>query len=86
MRAAVLIPAAVCAVALAACAPSAYDRTRADSESWESAKAQCTAAAATAPPSPLRHITMRHMFDECLRARGWERSIVTSIPHRHYRR
>ncbi len=86
MRTATRLAIAGLAAALGGCAPSAYDKTRADAESWETVKSQCTAAAAEAPPSPLRHITMRHLFDECLKARGWERNEMTGIPHRHYRR
>jgi hypothetical protein len=74
------------AAALGGCAPSAYDKTRADAESWEAAKSHCTAAAGETPPGPLRQITMRHAFDECLKSRGWERNEITGVPHRHYRR
>lgn len=88
---AVIAPAAIASVlALTACAgsgaESGYDKSRADAESWPAAHSECLRAAEAVQQTPLRQITMRHTYEECLRARGWERAERLGIPHRAYRR
>jgi hypothetical protein len=87
----IIAPAAVaCLLALTACANSGagwgYDKSRADAEPWSAAHGECLRAAQAVPAQPLRQITARHTYDECLRARGWERDERIGIPHRAYRR
>jgi len=71
-------------VALTACTGSSYDKIRGDAEPWTQAHGECRRAAEAVPQTPLRQITMRHAYEECMRERGWERG--EQIPHRAYRR